>query len=309
VKMNSRVRSRSDAMSRSPRGESRGWQIGPRIRIGGTVGKIGEGIKKVLPSPGQIIGGAALGPIGASAGGLIDKSTSPLQHGIQYGVDAVGAGLGAAALAGGGAAGGAAGGTAGSGAAGAGAVAGTAGKSALDEFGSFLEKYGGDAVAAAAAYANYQRQQQSDKYAKDALSMAQKTYGQNQPLRDQGRADMLNPSANTPDLSAIRSLATAGSGNPFTKVLPMASIATKPGATLPMAGMPVGASTSMAPQHPLTNPVPSTGNALQLAPSAPPPPAAPPARAPLQLAPRSPALATPPTGLQPSRAVLPFAYE
>lgn len=41
-------RSRSDAAAASPRGERRGFQIGPRIRIGGSVGKIGQNVKKAV---------------------------------------------------------------------------------------------------------------------------------------------------------------------------------------------------------------------------------------------------------------------
>lgn len=182
-----------------------------------------------------------------------------------------------------------------------------------------------------AAYANYQRQNKSDAYAKQALQMAQDTYNQNAPLRDQGRANMLNPSANTPDLSAIKALATQNSGNPFAKGLPMASIATKPGQVVPpipapqSPGAPSGAPSPrlpMAPpQQPLTNPVPTgpghVGATLQMAGDPNAPPTIPtsstlaPRPKPLALAPQSPALAAPPlaSGLQPSRAVLPFAYE
>ena len=38
-------RGRSDRMAPTPRGESRGFQIGPRIRVGGTLGKIGQNAK------------------------------------------------------------------------------------------------------------------------------------------------------------------------------------------------------------------------------------------------------------------------
>jgi hypothetical protein len=48
-------RSRSDRLAASSRGERRGFQIGPKIRIGGTIGKIGQDIKegagKVLSNP------------------------------------------------------------------------------------------------------------------------------------------------------------------------------------------------------------------------------------------------------------------
>jgi hypothetical protein len=48
-------RARSDAIAQSPRGERRGIQIGPRIRVGGTLGKIGQKVKigagKVLANP------------------------------------------------------------------------------------------------------------------------------------------------------------------------------------------------------------------------------------------------------------------
>ena len=76
-------RGRSDSIARSPRGASRGFQIGPRIRIGGSIGhaaqKLKEGVGKVekaiapaamlIPGVGQIAA-----PILNTAGHLFDTS-------------------------------------------------------------------------------------------------------------------------------------------------------------------------------------------------------------------------------------------
>lgn len=68
-------RARSDALPLSARGDCRGLQIGPRIRIGGTVGKIGEKIKGVLPGVGSMIGGSMI-PGGNLVGSAIEGATN-----------------------------------------------------------------------------------------------------------------------------------------------------------------------------------------------------------------------------------------
>lgn len=65
------------------------------------------------------------------------------------------------------------------------------------------------------AVSNYNRQQQSDKYAQQGLDLAKENWKDNEGLRLAGRAGMLNPTANAPDLSKLKTLATTGSGNPF----------------------------------------------------------------------------------------------
>lgn len=80
-------------------------QIGPRIRVGGTAGKIGEAIKHAVPSAGNMIGNAVAGAPGAVAGSLIHGGGKQLKRDIGVGarnaaviVPAVG-GAGAAAAA------------------------------------------------------------------------------------------------------------------------------------------------------------------------------------------------------------------
>lgn len=93
---------------------------------------------------------------------------------------------------------------------------------------AFAKQYGTTALEAANIIQSAERQKQSDQYAKDALNSETASYATKAPLRTAGQAGMLNPGANTPDLSNIRNLATAGSGNPFAKSLPVAGVATKP---------------------------------------------------------------------------------
>lgn len=85
-----------------------------------------------------------------------------------------------------------------------------------------------NAVPIASAINNYQRQQQSDKFAREGLDAAKNTYAENKPLRDAGRAGLLNPTANAPDLSGLRNIAGAGSGNPFAKGLSLNGVGTTP---------------------------------------------------------------------------------
>lgn len=103
----------------------------------------------------------------------------------------------------------------------------------------------------ASAVANYQRQQQSDKYAKQGLDFATKNWDTNQPLRDAGRAGMLDPTQHAPDLSSLKSLSTTGSGNPFAKALPVAGGAPSvPAPALPVANGPTPPPVSHFPSPP-----------------------------------------------------------
>jgi hypothetical protein len=85
-------RARSDMMARSPRGETRQWQLGPKIRVGGSIGRVGQNIKiatgKALSNP--LVDGAlalipGVGPgISAAAGATgraLDTSNGGL-HGL-----------------------------------------------------------------------------------------------------------------------------------------------------------------------------------------------------------------------------------
>lgn len=239
-------RARRDAISRAPLGV-RGIQIGPRIRIGGTVGKIGEEIKKVIPSPaaltgyalgggvGQLVGSAANGTLGEDAAKGARNAALVLPVANSFGSS--GGGTSAPSGADGSdnpldpsnfpATGSSTGGSSG----------------VLDEIGGFLKQYGGDIVGGIAAFAKKygttaleayniyeaaQRQAKAEGIANDAIKTATKQYADKAPLRTAGQSGMLNPSANTPDLSNIRNLSTVGSGNPFAKALPVAGVATKP---------------------------------------------------------------------------------
>jgi hypothetical protein len=141
------------------------------------------------------------------------------------------------------------------------------------------------------AYEQYQRQGKADAYLQQALNGIPGTdykgaianYSAKQPLRDAGQAGMLNPRANTPDLSALktqgqagagltaslpisnpnqaqgmtnlRNIAGSGSGNPFASSLPVASASqpSLPSVTPPRQppALPIG------PQSPSLNPVPT----------------------------------------------------
>lgn len=132
---------------------------------------------------------------------------------------------------------------------------------------AFAKKYGTTALEAASIIQSARQQAQANEYANTALNGNPKTgeagaiatYNAKAPLRTAGQAGMLNPGANTPDLSNIRTLATSGSGNPFAKALPVAGVATKaPGydstgnlnPVLPIAGNPQA---SPPPSHPIAN--------------------------------------------------------
>lgn len=106
---------------------------------------------------------------------------------------------------------------------------------------------GSDAISGLSAINAYQRQQAADKYANLGLDFAKQTYADNAPLRAAGRSGMLNPMANAPNLSGLRSIATTGSGNPFA------------GAPIPLRNaMPAPSAPQMPPARP---PIPITPQA------------------------------------------------
>ena len=103
-----RVRARSDQHTPSPRGERRGIQIGPRIRVGGTLGHIGQQAKETLgkidkkaaPFVAMIPGvGQIAAPIMNIAGNALDTSNG---GGIKSLGDIGRVGLESALMAGGG---------------------------------------------------------------------------------------------------------------------------------------------------------------------------------------------------------------
>lgn len=73
----------------------------------------------------------------------------------------------------------------------------------------FVKDHGKDILTAAAAYNQYQRQGKADALGQQAVDTATQHYNANAPLRDAGRAGMLNPQANTPDISALKTKANA----------------------------------------------------------------------------------------------------
>lgn len=74
------------------------------------------------------------------------------------------------------------------------------------------------------AYNDYGRSKKSDEYAQKALDLAEKTYASKEPLRTAGMAGMLNPSANAPDLTSLKTQGQQGATLQLAP-LPMASTA------------------------------------------------------------------------------------
>lgn len=184
-------------------------QIGPRIRIGGTLGKIGEKIKDYAPfigAGGGGLGGVIQGEIIKSRG---DTGAIPgnLKGDIVQGVKNLPLALGMSKLGGGGGAGG--------------VVSGllNGGGSALD----FLKEHGGSALdlgLGAAGMVNAAKLgQQSTDYATGAMDTANANWKSREPLRLAGVQGMLNPQP-TSDVSQIGAKARAA--NPFaSKPLPL----------------------------------------------------------------------------------------
>lgn len=253
-------RARSDAVARSDRGEVRHWQIGPKIRIGGTVGKIGEKIKSNLPflmAPaglGATIQGEVIkhgtdptkvaegfvddlktgaknvpGVVGAVGSGVFGKDTvtggNPIPNAPAGGDDPTGMGDPSGAD---------------------GAIP-SGSKGTGQDWLDILKSFGGDAVKAAAAFASKygataleianianaaHRQGEADKYGKAALAGTEQRFADKAGLRSSGIAGMQNPGtgadlsnlkaiANAPrDPSKLANIAGPQSGNPFAGAVP-----------------------------------------------------------------------------------------
>ncbi len=217
--------------------------IGKIPVVGHAINQVG----KVLPSAGQLVGAAALGPLGQVIGGKVDPHTTATQKGIGDAAAAAAGGTGIGKLLTGGSTlpvAGAGGGTtdpttgdptdpfslppAG----------GTGGTDWLGELasvggdiGALIKKYGPTALEGVNIALAAKQQSTAQNYATGALKTTQDLFNAKQPLRTAGQAGMLNPSANTPNLSNIRQLSTAGSGNPFAKALPVAGAAVPFGAS------------------------------------------------------------------------------
>ncbi len=222
--------------------------------LSNVVGKIpvvGHGLNqvgKVLPSVGQMVGSAALGPIGNLIGASLDPNTTSLQKKIGGTVDAAAAALGGGSLLGG------LGGGAAKTALGLGGAAGKVGTgSESDPYGDgmpgvnidpsggsslpgwlqALEKGAGAVGGAASAIggskllplglgaagainaANLQKQ--STDYANKAYDTVNQSYATRAPLRVAGQAGMLNPVPS----SNVTGLAQSIPGNPFTPRKPL----------------------------------------------------------------------------------------
>lgn len=230
-------RARSDAMSKGVRGERRGIQIGPKIRVGGTLGKVGQDLKigagKVASNPWvQGIAGATLGPGAAAAIGALGKTLDTshgsvglgdiAKGGVQgYGAGKLGQTVGGLAKGGlslgkvgGLVTGGGADGQGNFGALGdaAGKLGGGLGLGSLGGGGNLVDMGLGGLAAANAAHL----QGQSDQYAHNALDTANQSYDARAPLRLAGVEGMLHPEAgNAAKLAGVK--ANTGVGNVFAK--------------------------------------------------------------------------------------------
>lgn len=242
-------RRRSDVFGESSRGEFRGIQIGPRIRVGGTLGKIGQDVKigagKVLSNP-LVDAGLTfipgVGPgIAAAAGGL-GKALDTSHGSVGVGDIAKGALTGYAA------------GTAGQalkgglsavkGAYDVGGMAG-AGKMALSKLtgapmpggapgaapggggGGLLGKVAGflgdnalplGVGAMGAAQVGMERNE-ADKLTNRGIDSAHQAYDAKAPLRQMALSQLMNTQA--PDLTGRFS---TGAVNPYAKKLPMSAV-------------------------------------------------------------------------------------
>lgn len=193
-------------------------QIGPKIRIGGTVGKIGEAIKHHVPSVGGMIGSATGIPLGGLIGSAAQAKadgtpvgqqiTSDFRTGAENtpfalaGTRLLGNGpdtSGAAGGAGGGAAGGAPDGGAGAATASASSIPGwviDGLKTGLPAAVSWLKDNAGTILQGAGVADAAYREMQADKYATQAFKMAQDAYNAKAPLRSAGIAGMQAPTGN-----------------------------------------------------------------------------------------------------------------
>lgn len=184
-------------------------QIGPKMRLGGSVGHFLGKAQRILPSTGADIGGALGGPAGYVVGSAVGSKatgkgwTGNLASDAVKGALIAGAGAGAAALGAGGGAEVAGGGS---------GVLGTAKKIVTGPGGAIVDGaenlLGGGrggvldklllgtgiATSAADQKRKQDMQNRAEKYAVDS-------YNSRAPLREQGRSMALNPEK--PDLSSI----------------------------------------------------------------------------------------------------------
>lgn len=239
----SRLRAR--LVPQSSQGRTRHFQIGPRIRVGGTLGKIGQTLKeKVLPSPASMLGGAVLGPVGSLVGSAANGSIgSDFGKGLANAAAMVGPGAlagaakaipGVSAL-----------GSAVQSIPGVGAIEGAAqgvgsalssipGVQSVEQYlqqhgglgsvlggaakdvGGFLTGNGGrNALGLAEGVNAAMLEKKSEDYAKNAMGTAQSSYDARSPLRAAGIQGMLQP--NVPNLQP---LAQSDTGNPYTSRTP-----------------------------------------------------------------------------------------
>jgi hypothetical protein len=155
---------------------------------GGKVGQALNAVGKVLPSGGQLIGGAALGPLGQVVGGRVDPNTSGTQRKIGDVVAGTAGAIGLGSLAG----------------LPLGKVAGSlplggiAGKIAGGIGGLGLGDLIDLGLGGANMYGAAKLGQQSTDYAKKAEDAVTGSYTERAPLRAAGVQGMLNPGAGVP---------------------------------------------------------------------------------------------------------------
>lgn len=221
----SEQRSRSDQMARSPRGETRAWQIGPRIRIGGSVGALGEKIKKYVPSPASMIGTGT--PVGLIGSAINHSVASDAMKGAAITPFAVAA---TKAMGGNGNAPGTPGTP--------GASDGSGGGSPLS-LSSFLDL----GLGAANMYGAAKLGQQSTDYAKKAEDAVTGSYNERAPLRLSGIEGMLHPDANTAaqmaGVNAIKGPQVAAPPIPVPMADPRLAMANRVAARNPFAQPPI----------------------------------------------------------------------
>lgn len=216
-------RARSDARGQGPR-TRRGIQIGPRIRIGGTLGKIGQKVKigagKVakIAAPVASFVNPGLGAILGAAGTALDTSKGGVGLGqiamsgaMNYGLGkAVGKipGVGklgssiASKIPGGGRVADLLGkvGKMGGGLPGVGGAEGGGG-GWMDKLGGFLGEHGDQLLTAGALASSYGTEKANRELRERAMGYATGSYDQRAPLRAAGMAGALNPER--PNLSGI----------------------------------------------------------------------------------------------------------
>lgn len=195
-------------MLRLPPNARRHFQIGPRVRVGGTLGHIGQKVKQILPSPGASIGGALGGAggylVGSGAGSELEGKglTGNLKPDLIKGGAILAAGAGAAA----------AGAGAGAGAGGGAGVIGSLVDHGKNLLGGAVDAMGGgnglidkSLMAAAIAQTAADRQKQAGMI-DEATKYAKDSYNERAPLRTQALGTLTDPGSpanHASDLSSI----------------------------------------------------------------------------------------------------------